>query len=443
VQQVKESEQHNKPARAVDPHLIGDQLTGGRRTIGLLIVVILGVRLAMVLAFLISGYWTTEGPTNTNWWTGTDGYVLLARTLTEAGQFSFSPNADPTLHRAPAFPLALAAVRPLVGSYVWATVAVNMVCSAITAVLSLLIARRFFSARWAWAFVLLTSLHPALVRYTSSSWSDVFLTTAFTCYVWCTLVAFERRKVGMMVASGLAFALTLLTKPILMPFPVVMLVVALCFKRNWIKPILVQSIVAALAVSPWVMRNYDLVGRPVLVAGGSFNILVGNYMVRYHGADCNASFHTAVKDALADMADHGPAFTTSDLRQGGHLDITPDQDKVFFQAAMRQYLDDPLLVVRKIGVNLMRFWYFAAGPVRCAILALINIPMALLAAWALWRLRDREDALWLALLVVYVCLIYSVIIVHSRFYFILIPFLGPLALGAVFNCRRPAADDGG
>jgi hypothetical protein len=91
-------------------------------------------------------------------------------------------------------------------------------------------------------------------------------------------------------------------------------------------------------------------------------------------------------------------------------------------------------------VNLGRFWFYASSSTRCLGLIFINLPILILAAAELWRVRRSRpsDVIWIVLAVEYVWFMYSAIIVHSRFYLPVMPLLLPFALARAMGMLRSA-----
>ncbi len=373
-----------------------------------------------------------------------DGYVILARNLNETGRFAFTPHASPTAHRGPAYPVAIAGAWHLTGSYRWAFLLVNLLAGTATVVLIYLIALRFYSPSAAFAGAALAGVYPLHVYYTASSFSDTFLTAAFALLAWTTLVALRERNWPWIGASGVAYGLLMLTKPILALFPIALLPLV-CIRRKWAVPVLAQTLIMVLVVLPWLTRNRQVTGAGVLSTGGGFNLLVGNYMID-HGGGCDAAFKAAVAEALGAARDsQGRPVPRTAIKTAGYLDVDPALDATFFHTAVGQYLERPTRLLRKMAVNLGRFWYFASSPVRCLLTALVNLPLLVLAGREWYRLRGRPEIAWVIAAVAYTWLTYAAIIVHSRFYLAVMPLVLPFAAAGLLSLlsRRPGREPRG
>jgi 4-amino-4-deoxy-L-arabinose transferase-like glycosyltransferase len=395
-----------------------------------LVIVTILPRVVFLGVVLASGT-TAIGPNAPDFEESNDGYVALARSLVETGRFAFEETASQTVHRGPAYPVAIAAAYYIMRSFTWATLLVNVLSSVVVTLAVYRITCWFYAERIAYVLALLASFYPVGLYYIGWSFADVFLAATFALYAWLMLEAIERDSLRWMIAGGLILGLSMLTKPILGLFPLVALAVAVVYRRTWLRWLVVQMLVMLVVVLPWSVRSSLFAGRPVyLTTGSGFNMLVGNFMIDHTG-DCNSSFDGGVRDALAYVnRREGLSLTPADLATGSHLDLTARHDWLFLEHAIAHIRDTPHRFARKILVNLGRFWYFGSTPNRCILLGAINLPIVLLAGWEGWRRRRAmpDQIAALAILVGYTWLLYAAIIVHSRFYLTVIPLLLPFAL---------------
>ncbi len=391
-----------------------------------------------VLWFTVSCYaWPVAGSHADDFWTSTDGYIALAQTLVETGRFAFAPDVPPTVHRGPAFPVAIALASYVTNSFGDAVMLVNLLASCVITVVMYVLAARVYRPRASFWIALAGSCYPLLVYYALCSWSDVFLAACFGLYTWTTLRVLESRRSRDAAISAVALALTLLAKSVFTPLPVAILLVAAAVRRSWLRLLTIQVVLAVVIVAPWAIRNSLLLGKPTMITSGSgFNMLVGHYMVN-HSGNCNAVFRAGRADAIACVErQKGLEVNFDDLRTAGFYDVDPAVDDAMLSIALEQVFTRPLHFVRKITVNLGRFWYFASSQRRSYAVLAINFPLVILAAWELWRNRraHKRTAAWVAFVVACVWLTYAAVIVHSRFYLPVMPLLLPFAmarLGAI------------
>jgi 4-amino-4-deoxy-L-arabinose transferase-like glycosyltransferase len=412
----------------------------------LLLALLVTLVARVALLGLIGAGWLPIGPNHRDFLASTDGYIVLARNLVETQRFAFSPDSKPTVFRQPAFPVGIALLYALVGSYEWATLLLNVVCALAITALTYGIALHFYSGPRSFWLAVGTSLHPMLFYYGASSFSDLFLSATVTLYTWATLRALRVGSGPAAVGSGIALALSLLTKTILLLVPAAVFVVGIVWRKPpWRRLALLQVAAAGMVLLPWVARNYTVAHRLTIGGGGSgFNLLVGNFMIDHNGG-ADASFKAAVADALAHVREaKGRTVTRAQLQPADFYDIPADLDALFLEAALSQIRADPWRAARKVLINSLRFWGLASTPRRSLLVALVNWPVVLLGAWELLRLRRSypDGVAAIGLIVFYIWLLYASIFTNSRFHLPAVAVLFPFALARLCAVLGPVSIDG-
>jgi hypothetical protein len=424
-----------------------DALDGTKRTqLGKKLAGVFWAALVIRLIFCfvaVPGLDIGNGPQTEEFYSSTDGYVDLAQNLVEHHTFAFAPDAPPTTFRAPAFPFALAMVYALAGNMGVAVLIVNCLSSAVAAVLAAMIAFELIPQPSS-AALFAAALLPFSIWYCASGYSDTFLTATVLMYAFCLVRWIRAPKTGRAVAVGAAHAVTVLTKAVLLPFPLLLLVYVAVRKRALCRGVLVSGLVAAALIGGWTYRNYRVSGRFIAVSQGmGFNLLAGTYMID-NGTDARASFKYGVERTLAQLSDlDGRTYTHSDLRPTGHFDVDPDFDRRCGRLAVSQFWHEPPVLLRKVFWNSIRFWYFTVTPERGSLAALLNFPLVALGLLGLLRVRRGERGAFEALILlgVFFVLMYSIIIVSGpRFcvplLMLLSPFAGQIVADAWFAADR-------
>jgi 4-amino-4-deoxy-L-arabinose transferase-like glycosyltransferase len=190
----------------------------------------------------------------------------FASTLVKSGTFGFIPGR-PSAFTQPLYALVLAPVYETVGRN-WYTVApLQILIAAGTAVLVFAIGERVVSRQVGVVAALLSTLHPYLV------WHDVhinreivdgFLAAAVTLLV---VIATERNSARVAACAGAACGLAVLGNARLALLPAVIamyLLWVLTPRRTAVAGGAAVVLVAALVVTPWVVRNKISVGCAAL-----------------------------------------------------------------------------------------------------------------------------------------------------------------------------------
>lgn len=376
------------------------------------------------------------GPTERGFYIYTDGYTDLAVSLAEEGRFAFSPFDRPTTYRAPLFPAAVAIMYSFIPHIGTALMLVNCLVSAGNAVVAAMIIRCLVPrpplvVSFAAAFL------PLSIYYCTSSFSDTMV--AFTVSLYVLALAHMATHPGWKTgaASGVAFAAATLTKGIFLPFPAALLGYAALRMRRLLPAAGISAMVGLGLIGVWTIRNAMVSGRFIPVSGGfGFNLLVGNHMID-EPRDAAASFNYASARAVEELARSMPGqVSPGELRPGLHLDVPHAYDQACGRIAVRDMLRDPLLVPRKIIINIARFWYFSSSPAKGVASALLNYPLLVFAVVGFLDLRDARRPVRevLVLFFAFFVLIYAAIIVHTtRFALPLLMIMAPLAAHAVYT----------
>ena len=196
----------------------------------------------------------------------TDKSDDFAQTFVQHGTFGFIPG-EPSAYTQPLYGFFLIPIYWIFGRNWWAVGGAQIAVATVTAFLVYAIGVRVLSRRAGTIAAILATLNPYLV------WHDVHLNREVldqlvaAALILCTLVATDRRSVKWATAAGLFGGLAVLGNVRLIFIPLV--VAAYVVIRNgwsWAPATLV--VVAALTVTPWVIRNKVEVGCFALTTDG-------------------------------------------------------------------------------------------------------------------------------------------------------------------------------
>lgn|GEM_PF-2039203 len=374
------------------------------------------------------------GPARSDFHSSTDGYTTLAVNLIDHGVYAFAPDAAPTSYRGPAFPAALAIFYAAIGNIDIAVLLVNCLSSAATCVFVLLIARQLFGTRvngW-WASPVV--FFPLSIYYCANAFSDTFLALTVVAYIWSTIRLLRRPTHGNALIVSICFTLAALTKAVVLPIPLLLVAFTLLTKRPALKPAIVATVLGIALTGIWTARNYIVTNEFTPVTGGTgFNMLLGTYMIE-ESHDCDRSMKHGRKRALDYFASTGEPILLDRLETNGHLDVPKDIDQRYGAVAVDIFKADPMLLVKKLGVGAVRFWYFSSSPTKSLANAVVNGGVLFLALVGLFVVpTDRcLAAVWLALFTLAFVFLYALIIIHSsRFSLPIVMALLPLATAPV------------
>lgn len=240
-------------------------------------------------------------------------YIIRALAILEHGEVILNSNGElrADFGRMPLYPHFVAAVFWITGGENLAMVtAVQAAISSLTIVAIGLIAGAL-NRRWMLPAAVLASFWPAFVVYTAwvltdSLFIDLFVWGICAC-VWASKSA---RPLPLLVAAGLAFGFAVLTRPILMFFPY-LLVPVLAYillagqGRRW-RPALVRALVPAVILLaflvPRLVATYVEYGSPVVSTQSGNHALELIYPCLRTDPDCDRASIEKRRFELVDAA---------------------------------------------------------------------------------------------------------------------------------------------
>jgi hypothetical protein len=196
----------------------------------------------------------------------TDKSDDFAQTFVHHGTFGFIPG-EPSAYTQPLYGFFLIPIYWIFGRDWWAVGAAQIAVATVTALLVYAIGARALSRRAGTIAAVLATLNPYLV------WHDVHLNREVldqlvaAGLILCTLIAADRRSARWAVAAGLFGGLAVLGNVRLIFIPLVV-AAYLVIRNGWSWAPVALVVVAALTVTPWVIRNKVEVGCFALTTDG-------------------------------------------------------------------------------------------------------------------------------------------------------------------------------
>jgi 4-amino-4-deoxy-L-arabinose transferase-like glycosyltransferase len=247
-------------ARTAPAKQTADQRTSPHRSLLIIVLVALALRLAIV-PFASSSFENLMDADHIHAWE--QGNV--ARALV-AGQGFGSPfnSTQPSAVMPPVYPLIVAAFFRIFGVHTAQSIvaihAFDCLISALACIPVFLLARRSFGQRvalwaaWAWAF------SPYGIYFSSSwAWSTHLLLLGLLWLLYLAQDMESSPRLGLWAGFGLLAGFTALTEPsILVVVPFLLALAAFRLSRvghRWLLPCAVSSLVLAATISPWMIRN--------------------------------------------------------------------------------------------------------------------------------------------------------------------------------------------
>jgi 4-amino-4-deoxy-L-arabinose transferase-like glycosyltransferase len=188
----------------------------------------------------------------------TDKSDDFAQTFVHHGTFGFVPG-EPSAYTQPLYGFFLVPIYWIFGRHWWSVGGAQILVATATALIVYAIGARALSRRAGTVAAIVSTLNPYLV------WHDVHLNREIldqlvgAAFVLCALIAADRRSLRWASAAGVCGGLAILGNVRLILLPVVV-ACYLLFRTGWSWAPLALVAVAAMTVSPWVVRNRVEVG---------------------------------------------------------------------------------------------------------------------------------------------------------------------------------------
>jgi 4-amino-4-deoxy-L-arabinose transferase-like glycosyltransferase len=373
-----------------------------------------------------------------------DNYYSLAKNINHGVGYRFTPDTTLTLMREPGYPYLLAALMHEFDDYKRAAVVVNILLTSLSALLVFNLTRSLSPLQWAPVIAALVYvLHPGVIVTELRSGVEVPFTFLSLIFLILLRKAVCTESTSAYVKAGIALGVTTYVRSTALLFPVFLIFHVLFFHRDWrsillsaSRAVLVISC-ALLVLSPWIIRNYGLVGKFVPTASvQGIAMQVGNYQCTH--ADGKKEFVDLDKEAAAVRnklaTEQGYRF------KGDYYQFFYDpHDEVKFNEfvgaqVVHQYLQSPAVFVKCASENVFNFWF--QGKNRSATMvnmAIQSVYFILAVAGTVLGFRQmHKPTLWLLLLfVAYTMAVYAPIHAQARYSIPIMPILSILASIAI------------
>ena len=296
-----------------------------------------------------------------------DGYDRIAMNLIQGHGYRFFPETAPTLMRPPGYIGILAIIFSFFGKNLVAVQVMNLFFSMVTGVLLLILSKKILNLnRWNWLVVLFFLFYPGTILAEVRSGIESFFALLLTAFMLAFYIAIERQRARNYLLAGGLLGLALLVKntPMLFPvfiFPYLIFSYRKQYSKKSIIAYFVLMILSMSAVySPWIIRNYIISKQfvPFMTVKG---------VSAYQGLYLNKNFPStkgqlklireAAKKQNVIAAEAGFKFKRSFSQYFYSSNDEIMFDSLLFNIVKKEYLADPMLLLKACSINFLRFWY--------------------------------------------------------------------------------------
>ena len=210
------------------------------------------------------------------------GYERPALNLLAGNGFSqeVAPPFTPDVRRTPLSPLFIAAIYGLIGPNAMAVVGAQVLVGTLTVALTCAMGWRLLPVGEAKAGGLLMALSLGPAVYCAFLLTETLFTALLLIVMYSLLYYWRGGRVWTLLAGGIVVGMCILCRPIALFYPlfVVPLIWALT-RGRWVRKLFASLAflgVSGVVIAPWLVRNYRVVGTPVLSSIADYNLLFYN-----------------------------------------------------------------------------------------------------------------------------------------------------------------------
>ena len=370
-----------------------------------------------------------------------DLYDLIGKSLEQGYGYRVEPTTGYTMLREPGYPFLLAAVFKFAGYGIQQARFLCVLLAAGAALLLARLARRVTGdATTALVAALLFLLHPGILVAEARAGIEVPSILTVLLFMLVLYSAVEKGGVWRYWTAGLLLGLAVLVRSEVLLFPLMLLGYLLLTaegfagKKRAVEGIGLLAIGAAIAVSPWIIRNYSLVQQFVPTATVTGTALQeGLYTCKSPAT--TEQFVLEQRKAGVERAELATRLGLPFTGPYYQLFYTPYDEVAFNHALVEgvftEYRKDPALLAGCAAKNLLfNFWFL--GKTRQSTLLNLVMQAPLLALGlagivTLWRTRLLRRAGIVLAYILYIPSLHAVIIAHARHSMLIVPFLVILA----------------
>ena len=192
-------------------------------------------------------------------------YLRSAWTLLETGRYTYRYTDEDTVYIMPGLTTVLAAFAAVFGRYPILPFKIfQMILGAVSIFMVFLLTKKLISPVSGLCAALISAVYAPNIYAANVILTEACFCFLFTALLLLTLYAVESAQMKYYAAGGAVLGLAALFRPVVIMFPLVVLVMWIIRKykfRGMIKFSATAALIACTVLSPWIIRNYMLFGK--------------------------------------------------------------------------------------------------------------------------------------------------------------------------------------
>jgi 4-amino-4-deoxy-L-arabinose transferase-like glycosyltransferase len=205
-------------------------------------------------------------------------YYQLGVGLASGEGYVEPDNGVPSAYRPPLYPGFLAGLLLLFNFSILPVQIIQALLGALLVWVIYLITRRLFTTGAAIAAAAVVCFYPDLIIYSGLLFSETLYNFLFYAGVFLLAIMWTAwtPRTHLVLPAGVAIGLAALARTEALGIAALMFLVSL-LRRKHVRDMFLLGVVAAVTVSPWIVRNAVVMDKPVLTTNSGVNFWIGNH----------------------------------------------------------------------------------------------------------------------------------------------------------------------
>jgi 4-amino-4-deoxy-L-arabinose transferase-like glycosyltransferase len=227
------------------------------------------------LGFVLRMLWITFVPTQLyqDWKWYDDAAYHLSQV------WRYEENGVPTAYWPIGYPLFLAVIYRIFGHSYFAVELVNVLLSLGICVLTYLVAKRLVAVVPARVSLVILTLFPSQIFFTSVLASEILFTVLLLLTVYLVLKPRDHASIYAPLSTGILLGFLILIRAVALFLPVIIVFLYFSSKRKpalILREAILTILMTFLTVSPWLLRNKLVLNSFTIATSGGINLYIGN-----------------------------------------------------------------------------------------------------------------------------------------------------------------------
>jgi 4-amino-4-deoxy-L-arabinose transferase-like glycosyltransferase len=356
-------------------------------------------------------------------------YDRLAWNLTQGHGLVL--NTNPYVTKPPAYVIFVAGLYLIFGHSPFAVLLIQSGLYGLTCVLLYLLVRALCMERLAFMSGIMLASYFPLAYYASGVSPELFTVFLTAGGILCIAYYFTANEDKYLVVAGITIGIAILSKPILICFPSVIVLVLILNKvgiKDTLKATAILVVAVGAVLSPWAIRNYLVFNEFIILSKGNVgSVVLRSVLDQDHkyllGNDVYSWRQTNSDDPRRQLLTDIETRIAMEIKR----DATKNKDQLYLRETTKLIWSAPIAYLAGCLVRGVRLWVSyptRSGTLAKAFVASYDLTLLALAGIGLYYSRNQWRALsicWLSL--IYITIFHLAMHVEPRYSAPMRPYL--------------------